>query len=356
MTNKKFNKFNRFLKKSVKENWNIPGIAVSVFNSNEILYTYVNGYSNLKTNRKLKLTDKFCIASCSKSILCVAIASLIEKKVIPNIWDMTLKEVWSNKIHNDFKNVKVKQLAMHNSGINSPLDEIDETPDIKKYKKIEAKLEKLNGMESRKKLANIVLKMKPKYKPGSKFIYSNWGYGILGAILEKLTKKNYGDIIDNEIMKPLDIDANYEKLFYGKNYVNGHYSIWWDKKLKNELIPLKKNQFINPLCESPAGETWMSILDCAKYCQLFLKTLNKETSILKSSTVKYLTKKTFEDYGYGWFINNRNHIYHGGSFFHTITHFHLIPEKNIGIVLSVNSNFSAGDKWNIIKEFLKIID
>ena len=43
-------------------------------------------------------------------------------------------------------------------------------------------------LKMRKKLADIVLKQKPIYEPGSKFEYSNWGYGILGAILEKYTK------------------------------------------------------------------------------------------------------------------------------------------------------------------------
>ena len=41
-------------------------------------------------------------------------------------------------------------------------------------------------------------------------------------------------------MKPLNIDTNYEKLFYGQDFVRGHYSVWWDRKLKNELIPIKK--------------------------------------------------------------------------------------------------------------------
>ena len=50
------------------------------FRSNEILHKYVHGYSDLKTKNKLKLTDKFIIASCTKSIFCSAIASLIEKK------------------------------------------------------------------------------------------------------------------------------------------------------------------------------------------------------------------------------------------------------------------------------------
>tara|TARA_B110000908_G_scaffold144993_1_gene174995 strand:+ start:52 stop:1116 length:1065 start_codon:yes stop_codon:yes gene_type:complete len=353
MYNKKFKNFDEFIKNSIKKEWNIPGIAIAIFDSNKILHTYVSGFSDLKTKNKLKLTDKFLIASCSKSILCAAIASLIEKKQIPDIWNMTLSDAWSKNINPKFKNVKVKQIAMHNSGIDSPNDEVEITNNIKKYYMLENKLSNLDGMKARKKLTNIVLKMEPLYKPGSKFVYSNWGYGILGAILEKFTGKHYGDIIRDEITKPLKIDADFEKLYYGDNYVNGHYSVWWDRKLKNQLIPLKKNQFINQLIEAPAGETWMSIIDCAKYCQSYLKSLNGQKSILKSSTIKKLTKKGFDDYGYGWFINKRNHIYHGGSYFHTSTHFHMIPEKNIGIVISVNTNFY--NKWSIVRELLKII-
>ena len=36
-------------------------------------------------------------------MICAAIASLIEKKEIPNIWNMTLEEVWSKNIHSEFK-------------------------------------------------------------------------------------------------------------------------------------------------------------------------------------------------------------------------------------------------------------
>ena len=38
------------------------------------------------------------------------------KKIIPNIWEMTLGELWNN-VHKDFKNVKLKQVVRHTSGI-----------------------------------------------------------------------------------------------------------------------------------------------------------------------------------------------------------------------------------------------
>ena len=286
MVNEKYKKLDKFIKNSMKKCWRVPGISITIFNSNEILYKYVGGYSNLQTKSKLKITDKFCIASCSKSILCAAISSLIEKRKIPNIWNMTLEEVWSKNIHKDYKKVTVKKIASHCSGIPG---HINNDNCEKYYTKVQVKLNKiLDGMKSREKLANLILKEEPSYPPGKSYDYSNWGYGILGAIIERLTKKNYSQIIEEEIMKPLKIDANYslEYYFHGKNYVNGHY-VDYDRDKNKKYIPLKKNEWLLNRHQSPSGKIWMSILDSTKYCQSYLKTLKKEKSILKLS-YKYM--------------------------------------------------------------------
>ena len=102
----KYKKLDEFLKDNIKNCWDIPGLAIAIFDSNEILYKYKTGYADLKTKKKLKFSDKFCIASCSKSILCATIQSLIVKKEIPNIWDMTLDKVWSKKIHKDLGSLR----------------------------------------------------------------------------------------------------------------------------------------------------------------------------------------------------------------------------------------------------------
>lgn len=49
--NNKFKNFDKFLKNKIKNEWNIPGIAVAIFDSNKIIHTFVSGYSNLKTKK-----------------------------------------------------------------------------------------------------------------------------------------------------------------------------------------------------------------------------------------------------------------------------------------------------------------
>ena len=75
----KLKEFEKFIKYNFKNCWNIPGLAISVFNDENILFQQALGYANMKTKRKLKITDKFCIASCAKSMLCLAITIAIKK-------------------------------------------------------------------------------------------------------------------------------------------------------------------------------------------------------------------------------------------------------------------------------------
>ena len=104
----------------------------------------------------------------------------------------------------------------------------------------------------------------------------------------------------------------------------------------------------------------MSILDSAKYCQLYLKVFNKEKNILNLKTVKYLTKPIIKQGGIwdalGWNTskkNKLNRISHGGSFNDTYTNYYFVPDKDIGIVIC--SNIEGPVNGFILKEFLKTI-
>lgn len=74
------------------------------------------------------------------------------------------------------------------------------------------------------------------FEPGAKFSYSNSGYFLLGAIIEKVTGKSYADVLSENILGPLQLNdtgydlsspilskraAGYEK--QGAGYVNAPY-------------------------------------------------------------------------------------------------------------------------------------
>jgi CubicO group peptidase (beta-lactamase class C family) len=151
-----------------------------IFNSDEILYSTTLGYANMETERKLKETDKFCIASCFKSVLCLAITIGIKTGDILNIWEMPIGDFFEN-CHPDFASCKIEYLANHTSGIS---DSVNNCP---KKTKAFKKYENLEGMESRKQIAEYILQKEPSYPVNSKYKYSNIGYGIFRTH----NRKNY---------------------------------------------------------------------------------------------------------------------------------------------------------------------
>ena len=164
---------------------------------------------------------------------------------------MTLEELWTSNIHSDFKKVKAKQLASHSSG----LSDFDAKP--KKARFINEKLKDLKGNEARRELTDILLNMKPSNEI-DEFEYCNWGYTILGAIIEKITQKPFSEIIDSEVSIPLSLNFEYKNT-NREDIVNGTYNLWWDSNKGDKLISLKKDQYIvDPLTE-PADIIFSSI-------------------------------------------------------------------------------------------------
>jgi broad specificity phosphatase PhoE/CubicO group peptidase (beta-lactamase class C family) len=314
--------FNDWLNNKFSECWNFPGLSVVIFNSDEILYSATLGYANFETERRLKETDKFCIGSCLKSVVCLAITIGIKVGDIPNIWEMTLGDFFED-IHPDFATCKIEYLANHTSGIN-------EKNCLKKAKEFK-KYENLEGIESRKQIAEYILQRKPSYPVNSKHVYSDIGYGILGCIIEKITKQNWSKFVDKHIFTKLNIDADYHTYRIGNGYAEGH-------KLSRTINPisepLKLNEHINPAYEEPAGDCYITPLNFAKYAQQYLlATQNK--GLFDKSSYDIMTKINKDNYAKGVKVEN-NVVYHPGSWFNTAALFRMYPSKNIGFVVCRN--------------------
>ncbi len=59
------------------------------------------------------------------------------------------------------------------------------------------------------------------YKPGSKYSYSNLGYGILGEIIARKSGMPYQDYVVMNLLKPLEIhDMHIGKSYYHEKYPN----------------------------------------------------------------------------------------------------------------------------------------
>jgi CubicO group peptidase (beta-lactamase class C family) len=131
---------------------------------------------------------RFSINSISKAFTAVAVLQQVEKGnlYLENTVGSYLTELpelrssWSDS-------VTLHHLLSHRAGLPRELGiQAHESPTFKEQIRLAAKL----------KLDTI---------PNTKYNYSNVGYMILGAVLERVTGKKYAKIIEEQIIKPLNL-------------------------------------------------------------------------------------------------------------------------------------------------------
>ncbi|MBI2405559.1 beta-lactamase family protein [Candidatus Microgenomates bacterium] len=170
-----------------------PGFTVAISHKGKIIFNRSYGYANVERKEKLTSNHIFRIASQSKTFTATAIMQLVDNKKI-KLDDLVVKYLsWLSK-HKDkrFQKITVKHLLSHSAGIIR--DGLDSNfwlltrpfPDRAQFKK-----EVLD--------ANLVL------NSGKKMKYSNFGFTLLGFVIEGVSSISYNDYIVKNIIKPLGL-------------------------------------------------------------------------------------------------------------------------------------------------------
>lgn len=169
----------------------IPGVSVGIFVEDEIIFRKEYGYANIKD--KIKLTDQhlFRIASHSKLFSATAIMKLYHEDKL-SIDDKVSKYLpWftSDKDKN-MGQVRIRHLLTHSSGMSRD----GNTAHWNTYK------------------FPVIEEIKAQVKEGISFFetseilkYSNFGYTLLGQIIEAVAGQNYSEYIQKEILIPLEM-------------------------------------------------------------------------------------------------------------------------------------------------------
>ena len=161
----------------------ISGVVAVAKNGN-IIASKAAGIANRATNEPITLETKFNLGSMNKMFTAVAIAQLAQEGRL-NFDDTVGKHLsdWPNK--DVAEKVTIHHLLTHTSGLASYWGE-------------EFNQKRATLLNVRDHLP-IIAKQAPSFPPGEKFQYSNAGFMLLGAIIEKVSGENYYDYVQRNI-------------------------------------------------------------------------------------------------------------------------------------------------------------
>lgn len=169
----------------------IPGVAVGIFVEDEIIFKREYGYANLE--EKTKLTDQhlFRIASHSKLFTATAIMKLYHEEKL-SIDDKVSKHLpwFSSENDKNLQQVRIRHLLTHTSGMTRDGKTAHwstlEFPGIE-----EIKSQTLEGISF--------------FGTSELVKYSNFGFTVLGQVIEAVSGQSYAEYIQKEIFDPLEM-------------------------------------------------------------------------------------------------------------------------------------------------------
>jgi len=161
--------------------------AVLVSVKGNIIYKNAVGYANIEDSILNTLNAKFRIASFTKPITAMLILQLVEEGKLE--LDGKLIQYLPEFPKEKGENITIHQLLTHTAGITGE-SRIPNLIDIeKKY-------------YSRERLLNCIAERELVYEPGKGREYSNFGYALLGLVIEKVTGKSYDKVLQEKICHP----------------------------------------------------------------------------------------------------------------------------------------------------------
>ena len=163
--------------------------AVLVAEHGKVIYRKGFGFANYEWNIPNSPDAKFRIGSITKSFTAILTLQLVEQGKLKLEGKVT--DYLPNYSRKTGDRITVNQLLTHTSG----LPDYNDVPDF--FRAVQSG--SLNNDEIIKRISEYDLL----FEPGAKFSYSNDGYRVLGAVIEKVTGKSYAQVLQENILNPL---------------------------------------------------------------------------------------------------------------------------------------------------------
>lgn len=199
----------------------LPGASVAITQNGKLVYASGFGFRNEGLNQKTTVNDRFRIASISKSITATAVLKLCEIKGI-GLDETVVSHMDLNATDKRMADITIRHLLEHSSGIDDKQLAGGVDTHIAQWVQKELAI-------TRDDMIRYWLARPFASNPGESHRYCNFGYVILGMLIEKISGMDYETFVKKEVLAPLGIskmeagktliaDARENEVFYHSDY------------------------------------------------------------------------------------------------------------------------------------------
>lgn len=186
--------------------WDLPGGQLAVAKDGRLVFNRGYGLADVEQNVPVQPDNLFRIASASKTITSVAILTLVdaslltlEDKVFPLL---ALQPAANATIDPRLDEITVTECLVHAGGWDS---RASFDPQYLPWSRMAAAAMGLADPAEATTIVRYMLGVPLDFDPGSKQVYSNFGFNVVGRVIEHVSGMPYGAYVRDHVLIPAGI-------------------------------------------------------------------------------------------------------------------------------------------------------
>jgi CubicO group peptidase (beta-lactamase class C family) len=258
--------------------------TILVAEAGKVIYKQAFGLAHREWEVPHTQDTKFLIGSASKQFTAVLVLQLV--------WEGKLKlDDTVSKFIPDFPRDKgdritIHHLLSHSSGLPSTQDMGNWYTDLwhKEYTTLE--------------LIRLFYDYDLAFEPGSRFLYSNPGYYIAAAVVEKITGKKFAEVLKERIFDPLEMtDSGFYDYYTILPKLASAYEYW--------NFRYSHSEYWNPTSTVGAGGIYSTVDDLFKWDRALYTSQLLPRKYIDLMLQPHTPLRGTSSYGYGWVVGQQ---------------------------------------------------
>ena len=262
-----------------------PGMTLALADRDGLLRSSQYGFADVKAGIKVGPQTLFEIGSISKSFVAMAVLQLAEEGKLDLHKPVTNYLPWL-KIESKFSPFTTHHLLSHTSG--------------------------LSGFPLLLRTAGTTLGVS--FEPGTKWVYSNIGYGLLGLLIEAVDKRPFAEAMQQRVFNPLGMNDSSPVI---SNEIRERVAVGYGPLQADRPFPIRGKLGEAPWIEVPeaAGSVAATAGDMGNYLQMLLNHgAGAKGRVLSEKSFALFTKPVIKSpfrgedasYAYGLWVSDAN--------------------------------------------------
>ncbi len=310
----------------IRQETRVPALAALSVKEGAIVEMALVGTTTIDGSEAVSLDSKWHLGSLTKSMTSVLAGIFVEKGLIG--WNSTLLEIMPDlapSMLEKYHDIRLEELLSHTSGI-------DEADWELYYGNTDALTEQHTQL-----LLETLSRDYEQVERGA-FWYSNSGYVIAAAMLEKIGSMPWETLISQELFEPLEMSNTAFMAPKDSGSPWGH--------VPDDATPMNPHdpQSDLPAVLAPAGLVHTTLRDMALYIDFHLDRGSSLTLLASSTFDKLYTEVGDSGYGMGWnTVTGSDIVFHEGSNGMWLANLTLYHGNDIGLFIVTNIGASPTD-------------